>query len=396
MHKETWIQNKACKVTVNSSLIPAYHMLAALAITLFLACLSPPVLAEESVLQLMEREFQAIVKSVQPLVVEVVATCTVTTQKITRSKRELLVDDLTSVQCYQNIGSGIIIDSAGHIVTTAAVVENADGIEVVFADGQRTPATLLGIDTLTDIAALSVESNSIPPTKIGDSDQIDTGSWVIMVGSSYGHSPTLSFGTVSGLEILPNRPFYDAIKINAPVNPGNSGGAVVNTSGEIVGVIAATLAEPYFKQISHLLDMALPEFSRGQGSILHSAAPQGQIWMRGEVSFAIPIKTVKQIADQLTRHGKVPRGWLGVRLEQENERTTAAGVRVTEVLEDTSAQRAGIKPQDVIVEFNGKPIRTFLELKKLVANSIPETHVTIKIRRDGQLLQRDVVLGEWE
>ena len=143
----------------------------------------------------------------------------------------LLADDSMEVFCYENIGSGIIIDAAGHIVTTAGVVENADEIEVVFTNGKRALGTLLGVDPLTDIAVLSVENDNLPQTRIGDSDQIDTGSWVITVGSSYGHSPTLSFGTVSGLEILPDRPFYDAIKINASVNPGNSGGAVVNTSG---------------------------------------------------------------------------------------------------------------------------------------------------------------------
>ena len=110
----------------------------------------------------------------------------------------MLSGDPETALRYENIGSGIIINTTGHIVTTAGVVENADEIEVVFANGQRSSGTLLGIDAPTDIAVLSVESDNLPQTRIGDSDQIDMGSWVITVGSSYGHSPTLSFGTVGG------------------------------------------------------------------------------------------------------------------------------------------------------------------------------------------------------
>ncbi len=392
MNKTIQIQKNRCKGSVNGFSIHLYHKSFVLAIALFSACLCNAI-AEESVLQSMEREFQAIVNSVEPSVVEVVATCTVTAQKISGRQRELLADDPTAVFCYENIGSGIIIDSAGHIVTTAGVVENADGIEVVFANEGRAAATLLGVDALTDIAVLSVENDNLPQTKIGDSDQIDTGSWVITVGCSYGRSPTLSFGTVSGLEILPDRPFYDAIKINASVNPGNSGGAVINMSGEIVGVIAAKLEDPYLKQISHWLNAPTLELPQRQATMLNVGTPFGQIWTRSEVGFAIPINTVKHIAKQLTQYGKVPRGWLGVRLEQESERTTAVGVCVTEVSKGSPAHKSGLKNQDVIVEFKGKPVRTFLELKKRVASSPPDTRVTVKIYRDGQFLLREVVLG---
>ena len=372
-----------------------YKTVIVLAVTLFSTYLCSTV-AEESVLQSMEREFQAIVKSVQPSVVEVVATCTATTQKIARDQRTLIDDESEAVVYYQNIGSGIIIDSAGHVVTTAGVVDNADEIEVVFADGERASGTLLGVDVPTDIAVLSVENDSLPQMRIGDSDQINTGSWVITVGSSYGQSPTLSFGTVSGLEILPNRPFYDAIKINASVNPGNSGGAVVNTSGEIVGVIAAKMEDPYLKQISQWLSSPTPGLFQTQATMLNAGTSFEQTWTRSDIGFAIPINTVKHIAEQLTRHGKVSRGWLGVRLEQERERTTAVGVRVTGVSKDSPAHKSGIRYRDVIVEFKGKPVHTFLELKKRVASFSPDTRVTVKINRDGQLLLREVVLGSRE
>ena len=391
MYKTIQIQNERCNTSINRFSIHPYHKAALLAIALFLACLCS-VDAEESVLQSMEREFQTIVKSVQPSVVEVVATCTVTPQKISGRRGTLLSENAEAGFSYENIGSGIIIDAAGYIVTTAGVVENATKIEVVFANGQRSSGTLLGVDGLTDIAVLSVENSDLPQTRIGDSDQIDMGSWVITVGSSYGHSSTLSFGTVSGLEILPDRPFYDAIKINASVNPGNSGGAVINTSGEIVGVIAAKLEDP----ISQLLNLTLPELTQEQAAIMKASTPSGRTWMKSEVGFAIPINTVKHIAEQLTRYGKVSRGWLGVHLEQEHERTTAVGVRVTGVSKGSPADKSGVKYQDVIVEFEGKPVHTFLELKKRVASFPPDTHVTVKIYRDGQFLLREVVLGNRE
>ena len=200
------------------------------------------------------------------------------------------------------------------------------------------------------------------------------GSWVITVGCSYGHSPTLSFGTVSGLEILPDRPFYDAIKINASVNPGNSGGAVVNTSGEIVGVIAAKLEDP----ISYLLNLTLPELPQEQSAIVKASTPFGRVWTRKRGWLCHSINTVKHIAEQLAEYGKVPRGWLGVRLEQESERTTAVGVRVTGVSKGSPAHKSGIKYRDVIVEFKGKPVHTFLELKKRVASFPPDTRATVK------------------
>ena len=391
MYKAIQIQNERCNTSINRFSIHPYHKSVILAIVLFSACLCS-VIAEESVLQSMEREFQTIVKSVQPSVVEVVATCTVTPQNISGRRGTLLSDDSETGLSYENIGSGIIIDAVGHIVTTAGVVENADEIEVVFTNGKRTSGTLLGVDALTDIAVLSVKNDNLPQTKIGNSDQIDTGSWVITVGSSYGHSPTLSFGTVSGLEILPDRPFYDAIKINASVNPGNSGGAVINTSGEIVGVIAAKLEDP----ISHLLNLTLPELPKEQAAMMKTGTPFGQTWAKSEVGFAIPINTVKHIAEQLVLYGKVPRGWLGVRLEQERKPTTAVGVRVTGVSKGSPAHKSGIKYRDVIVEFKGKPVHTFLELKKLVATLPPDTRVTVKIYRDGQFILRDVVLGHRE
>lgn len=351
--------------------------------------------AEKTVLQSMESEFQEIVQSVKPAVVEVVASFTVPGRQgetgifpLNSGESHAFVEDSRETIHYQNIGSGTLIDSGGYIVTTRAVVEGADEIEVVFGNGQRSSAELAGIDSLTDIAVLVLKEGFSLQTKIGDSDLIRTGAWVITVGSSYGHSPTLSFGIVSGSETLPNLP-YDAIKVNVAVNPGNSGGAVVNTSGEIIGIITAALAEPYFAPLSHTPTRT--ELSGGQFPTTHARPSDGNVWMENEIGFAIPIKTVQTVAEQLIRNGKVRRGWLGVEIFQDN-----LGVRIKKVLEETPAQKAGLLAQDVITEFKSVPIHSRWELQKLVANSNPNTQVTIKIRRGKKTLKRQVTLGERE
>ena len=388
------MQNERCGMKHNSLSIVNRQLSIVFSIILFVMG-SSFAFAEKTVLQLMESEFQAIVQSVKPAVVEVVATFTVPGRQgktrmfpLNSGVSHSFVEDSQETIHYQNIGSGTLIDSGDHIVTTRAVVEGADEIEVIFGNGRRSSAELAGVDPLTDIAVLALKEGYSLRTKIGDSDQIRTGSWVITVGSSFGHSPTLSFGIVSGLEALPNRP-YDAIKVNAAVNPGNSGGAVVNTSGEIIGIITAALAEPYFAPLSHIPIRS--KLSEGQLSTTHAVPSAGNVRMENEIGFAIPIKTVQTIAEQLIRDGKVHRGWLGVKIDGD-----ALGVRVTKVLEETPAQKCGILAQDVITEFEGVPVYSCWELQKLVANSNPNTPVTIKIRRGQQTLKRHVVLGERE
>ena len=351
--------------------------------------------AEKTVLQLMESEFQAIVQSVKPAVVEVVASFAVPEPQkesgqfpLNISPSYFVAEEGRGTIHYQNIGSGTLIGSGSHIVTTRAVVEGADEIEVVFGNGQRSAAELAGIDSLTDIAVLALKEDYSLQTKIGDSDKIRTGAWVITVGSSFGHAPTLSFGIVSGFEALPDRP-YDAIKVNVAVNPGNSGGAVVNTSGEIIGIITATLAEPYFAPLSYAPTST--KLSEGQFYTTRALPSDGNVRMENEIGFAIPIKTVQLVAEQLIRDGKVRRGWLGVEIVQD-----VLGVRITKVLQETPAQKAGLRARDVITEFKSVPIHTRSELQKLVANSKPHTQVMIKIRRGRQTLERDVVLGERE
>ena len=335
---------------------------------------TPHLFAAQNILQSMEQQFQSIVNAVKPSVVEVIATRVVSQVRLDPVLKQALTDNSAVVHHHQNIGSGILIDPDGHIVTTAAVVANADKIEVKFTCGQRQSATLLGVDSYSDIAVLRAEDGYPTSTVLGDSDQLRAGSWVVTVGCSYGACPTLSFGIVNGLEVLSDNPHYEAIQINAPVKPGNSGGAVANTSGQIVGIITATLAHP---PIAHRNRSSEPPF-------LSSKILSGQ-----DISFALPINTVQTIASHIIERGEVRRGWLGVSVGH----LDARGLLVTSVLNQSPAEDAGILQRDIIVDFNGTPVNTFTDLIRLVTSLAPNTPVTVNVLRGDEHLALDVILG---
>ena len=180
----------------------------------------------------------------------------------------------------------------------------------------------------------------------------------------------MSFGIVSGCEILHAHPCAELIKINAPVSPGNSGGAVVNTSGEVVGMILAVLMQP------------------NQFTALPLQFPQ-QMSNRQIITFAVPIDTVKSVASKIIKHGKVPRGWLGVDLMNKG-----SGVFVTRVFEDSPAHKSGLLPGDMIQNFNKKPIKTYVELQRRVLNSSPNSKVILKVIRHGNGKNYTIKLGE--
>ena len=319
-----------------------------------------PSFAKDSVLKQLEREFKRVVTTARPAVVKVSATKDNSTQfpeimgsmKMTR----------------QDISSGIILDRDGHIVTTTFdMIPNK--IEVIIND-ERVPAKIIGTDKLTDLVVLKVESNILRRVKSGDSSEIDTGSWVFTIGSSQGNNPIISFGIVSGREILPEHPCAELLKINAPVSPGNSGGAVVNTSGEVIGMILAVLTEP--NERSPLLpQLTIP------------------VWNTQKITFAVPIETVKKVADDIIKYGKVPRGWLGIEIETSN-----FGVYVTNVIENSPAHKNGILPRDIIVKFNNRPVNHYIDLLRCVGSTSPNTEVILKIHRNGNAHNYTIKLGE--
>ena len=351
--------------------------------------------ANENVLQMFEKDFQRIVTDARPAVVKVVITQV--------NSVSIHPDPKVFAFTRQDIGSGILIDTAGHVVTTTFEMETPNKIEVIFNDGEVSSAKLIGSDALTDIAVLHVSNlrltdpelkdtppkDNIKPTapvKWGNSSKIDTGSWVVTIGSSYGHSPIVSFGIVGGWDTLPDRLCGDLIKINAAVTPGNSGGAVVNTSGEIVGMILAVLSEststnPPADALFHREDN--PNITQ---FLIRPSQPASR---NQEITFAIPMETVRDVAKEIIEHGKVARGWLGVEVE-----VGEFGVYVTHVIEGSPAHKSGLLPDDVILEFDEASVHSYSELLRCVVTKRPDTKVRLKVDRNGTEKHHVVILGE--
>ena len=358
-----------------------------------------PGFANENVLQMLEKDFQRVVTKARPVVVKVVAT------QVMPVSLSPNVEELAFTR--QNIGSGILIDTAGYVVTTTFEMETPSRIEVIFNDKKVFSAKLIGTDILTDIAVLRIANPSrefapstdavksevsgesielTPPHKWGDSSKIDTGSWVVTIGSTYGQSPIVSFGVVGGWDTLPNQLCGKLIKINAAVTPGNSGGAVVNTSGEVIGMILAVLTEPTRTNSPADVLFEKPE----DIDITQLLVQSPLLGMRNqEITFAIPIETVRAVAKEIIEHGKVARGWLGVEVD-----IGELGVFVTGVIENSPAHRGGLLPKDLILEFNEIPVHSYAELLRCVVSKRPDTEVRLKVGRNGVEQHCTVILGE--
>ncbi|MCL4137708.1 UNVERIFIED_CONTAM: hypothetical protein GTU68_036003 [Idotea baltica] len=255
-------------------------------------------------------------------------------------------------------GSGFIIDSEGYVITNAHVVEGAVDIKVGLHDRRELSATLVGTDKSSDIAVLKVEATNLPVVKIGDSDKIKVGEWVLAIGSPFGFEHTATQGIVSALSrSLPDETYIPFIQTDVAVNPGNSGGPLFNTSGDVIGVNS---------QI----------YSRSGGY-------QG-------LSFAIPINVAMSIAEQLRETGFATRGWLGVRIQNVDQSLAESfglsrpeGALISEVTPDSPADKAGYLPGDIILSFNDREVPFSSALPPLVGVVKPGYTVSSMVLRDG-------------
>ena len=267
----------------------------------------------------------------------------------------------------RSLGSGFIIDTEGFIVTNNHVVENADQIKVRLADEREFDAKIVGLDQRTDLALIRIEgAKDLTPLKMGDSEKIEVGSWVLAVGSPFGLEQTVTAGIVSAKgRFIGAGPYDDFIQTDASINPGNSGGPLLNMNGEVIGINTAIVAQ-------------------GQG-----------------IGFAIPVNLAQNIVAQLKQHGSVTRGWMGVgiqdltpELAQYYGLKDQKGVLVTQVFPGDPADKAGIKTKDVIVAVDGKPVGTGRELSSAVAGMAVGKEVPVKILRDGKEQTLKVQLAE--
>ncbi|MCG6974898.1 MAG: DegQ family serine endoprotease [Acidiferrobacterales bacterium] len=257
-----------------------------------------------------------------------------------------------------SLGSGVIVDSAGYIVTNNHVVEKADEIKVVLNDKREFEGKIIGTDPKTDIAVIKISGKDLPVLPWGDSDKLEVGGYVLAIGSPLGLNQTVTMGIVSakGRANVGIADYEDFIQTDAAINPGNSGGALVNTDGEVVGINTAI-------------------FSRSGGNM--------------GIGFAVPSNMARSVMAELIKHGKVTRGWFGVSIQEVTPALAkqfglkdATGALVSETIEDTPAAKAGIKPGDVILEFDGKKVADASALRNIVAATPIGKSVRVKVVRD--------------
>ncbi len=260
----------------------------------------------------------------------------------------------------KGVGSGIIIDNNGHIITNNHVVERTTKVEITLSNGKMVPGRVLGADPSTDIAVIEASTEDLTPAELGDADNLKVGQVVLAIGNPFGLAggPTVTAGVVSAL----NRTIQsekgvleDLIQTDAAVNPGNSGGPLVDTQGRVVAITTAIIP-----------------FAHGIG-------------------FAVPINTAKQVAKDLMKYGKVIRPWLGI-MGMDISRDMAShyrlpvesGVLVSRVVARSPADYSGMDQGNIIVEIDGAPIKNMKELRKKIIEKRPGDKLRMTVLRDGR------------
>ena len=272
---------------------------------------------------------------------------------------------------FQSAGSGVIFDAkAGYIVTNAHVVENASEITVTLQDGRDLKADIVGSDEPSDVAVLKVKTETLTQISLGDSAKVEVGDFVVAIGNPFGLQHTVTSGIISGLSRSGINPdgYEDFIQTDASINPGNSGGALVNLRGELIGINTAIL-------------------SRSGGNI--------------GIGFAIPVNMAHSVMDQLIKYGSVKRGLLGVSMytvtpdiAQSLGLANAQGALVSQVVDGSPAEKAGIHTGDVITSVNGQPVKSNGELRNAIGLMRVGDKVEIGLLREGKPLRVTAVIAD--
>ncbi|MDN7701909.1 Do family serine endopeptidase [Burkholderia semiarida] len=269
-----------------------------------------------------------------------------------------------------NLGSGVIVSPEGYILTNQHVVDGADQIEVALADGRTATAKVIGSDPETDLAVLKINMTNLPTITLGRSDQSRVGDVVLAIGNPFGVGQTVTMGIISALgrNHLGINTFENFIQTDAPINPGNSGGALVDVNGNLLGINTAI-------------------YSRSGGSL--------------GIGFAIPVSTARTVLESIITTGSVTRGWIGVEPQDVTPEIAESfglqqksGAIVAGVLQGGPADKAGIRPGDILVNVNGEDITDTTKLLNVVAQIKPGTPTKVHVVRKGKQFDVNVVIGK--
>ena len=286
--------------------------------------------------------------------------------------RRLVADDVGSGRFLVNtgVGSAVIIDPEGYLVTNYHVVRQANDIRLQLGDGRIANPEVIGVDEETDLALLKVSLGPLPAIPLGRSDQIRIGDVVLAIGNPYGLSRTVTQGIVSatGRGALEVATFENFIQTDAAINEGNSGGALINTRGQLLGINTAVLAQ--------------------------DTGTEG-------IGFAIPVDLVRGVVEEIKQHGRVIRGYVGIQTEQLSraEATTLGiepniGILLSRIIEGSPAERAGLRRGDIILAINGEPIRSRQQALLIVARLNPDDELQVEGIRNGQSFQATLTVAE--
>ena len=267
-------------------------------------------------------------------------------------------------------GSGFVVSADGYILTNNHVIEDAKSITVYTHDEQEWTAELVGTDPESDVALLKIKASDLPSLKLGSSQKLEIGEWVLALGSPFGFTKSVTAGIVSakGRDRVGIVDYENFIQTDAAINPGNSGGPLVNLDGEVVGINTAI-------------------YSRSGGSM--------------GIGFAIPMDMVKPIFNQLKEKGAVTRGFLGVMIQEIDKDLAESfglnnkkGALVSQVMPDSPAEKGGLKQGDVVIAFKGKPVKSMQAFRRSVAMVEPGEKVAMRIMRDNEEKELNIIIGK--
>ncbi|MCH8622031.1 Do family serine endopeptidase [Undibacterium sp. TS12] len=324
---------------------------------------------------LAQSSYSAAAKHAMPSVVNIF------TSKEVRQRRNPLLNDPflrrffgeqqnPQAERLSSLGSGVIVSDQGYILTNNHVVESADDIEVALSDGRKASAKVVGTDPETDLAVIKIDVPNLPAITFGRSDQAAVGDVVLAIGNPFGVGQTVTMGIISavGRNNLTENAFENFIQTDAAVNPGNSGGALVDVNGNLLGVNTAI-------------------YSQTGGSV--------------GIGFAIPVTTVKTVMESIITNGHVVRGWIGVEPQDITPELAdsfglkqKSGAIIAGVIRGGPADKAGMKPGDILIAIEGKPVGDTTQMLNLVAQLKPGNKAKITVLRDTKEPTLDVLIGK--